>query len=278
MCPQGKTPRRSRRRHSWIALVKVLQLPGWGCGGRCPWGRDLSWTSVTWLIGMRAQFIDLERESHPGREGWAPPPQLPNIICLLPGVAVPLGEAHRHEPPVPHDKVVVDEGQDQEGLEKERPSKHVDERALGGKGQMVPPLPDSGRERPRQDQALEAAGGLPKDSQKVPEENGQPAIEPVKEDLGLGDRGVHPGPQAVLPEGQDVPVAGAGARADGALLPGHAVGAVGKPEENKEPGGCRLPRRGAGERLGTGQETLTILPSVALPFFSREMSLCMSQP
>ncbi|XP_055431322.1 solute carrier family 38 member 10 isoform X1 [Bubalus kerabau] len=153
------------------------------------------------------------------------------------GVAVPLGEAHRHEPPVPHDEVVVDEGQDQEGLEKERPSKHMDERALGGKGQMVPPLLDSGRERPRQDQALEAAGSLPKDSQKVPEENGQPAIEPVKEDLGLGDRGVHQGPQAVLPEGQDVPVAGAGARADGALLPGHAVGAMGKPEEKKEPGG-----------------------------------------
>ncbi|XP_055264339.1 putative sodium-coupled neutral amino acid transporter 10 isoform X5 [Moschus berezovskii] len=153
------------------------------------------------------------------------------------GVAVPLGEAHRHEPPVPHDEVVVDEGQDQERLEKERPSKHVDERALGGKGQMVPPLLDSGRERPRQDQALEAAGGLPKDSQKVPEENGQPAIEPVKEDLGLGDRGVHPGPQAVLPEGQDVPVAGAGARAEGALLPGHAVGAVGKPEEKKEAAG-----------------------------------------
>ncbi|XP_069399906.1 solute carrier family 38 member 10 isoform X12 [Ovis canadensis] len=150
------------------------------------------------------------------------------------GVAVPLGEAHRHEPPVPHDEVVVDEGQDQEGLEKERPSKHMDERALGGKGQMVPPLLDSGRERLRQDQALEAAGGLPKDSQKVPEENGQPAIEPVKEDLGLGDRGVHPGPQAVLPEGQDVPVAGAGARADGALLLGHVVGAMGKPEEKKE--------------------------------------------
>uniref|UniRef100_A0A8C2S9R7 Amino acid transporter transmembrane domain-containing protein n=1 Tax=Capra hircus TaxID=9925 RepID=A0A8C2S9R7_CAPHI len=121
------------------------------------------------------------------------------------GVAVPLGEAHRHEPPVPHDEVVVDEGQDQEGLEKERPSKHMDERALGGKGQMVPPLLDSGRERLRQDQALEAAGGLPKDSQKVPEENGQPAIEPVKEDLGLGDRGVHPGPQAAQGPEQTVP-------------------------------------------------------------------------
>ncbi|XP_032471177.1 putative sodium-coupled neutral amino acid transporter 10 isoform X7 [Phocoena sinus] len=120
------------------------------------------------------------------------------------GVAVPLGEAHRHEPPVPHDKVVVDEGQDPEGLEKENPSKRVDERALGGKGQMVLPLLDSERERPRQDQALEAAGGLPKDPQEVPEENGQPAVEPLKEDLELGDRGgkaplleEKPGPGAV---------------------------------------------------------------------------------
>ncbi|TEA30682.1 hypothetical protein DBR06_SOUSAS4110136 [Sousa chinensis] len=153
------------------------------------------------------------------------------------GVAVPLGEAHRHEPPVPHDKVVVDEGQDPEGLEKEHPSKRVDERALGGKGQMVLPLLDSERERPRQDQALEAAGGLPKDPQKVPEENGQPAVEPLKEDLGLVDRGAHPGPQAVLPEGQDVLVAGAGAIADGALLPGHAVGAMGKLVEKNEHGG-----------------------------------------
>ncbi|XP_049557486.1 putative sodium-coupled neutral amino acid transporter 10 isoform X3 [Orcinus orca] len=153
------------------------------------------------------------------------------------GVAVPLGEAHRHEPPVPHDKVVVDEGQDPEGLQKEHPSKRVDERALGGKGQMVLPLLDSERERPRQDQALEAAGGLPKDPQKVPEENGQPAVEPLKEDLGLVDRGAHPGPQAVLPEEQDVLMAGAGAIADGALLPGHAVGAMGKLVEKNEHGG-----------------------------------------
>ncbi|XP_032285380.1 putative sodium-coupled neutral amino acid transporter 10 isoform X2 [Phoca vitulina] len=132
------------------------------------------------------------------------------------GMAVPMGEAHRHEPPVPHDKVVVDEGQDQEEPEEnEHPSKHLDEKALGGKAQMAPPLPDSERERPRQDQVLEAAGGLPEDPQKVPEENGQPAIEPVKEDQGPGDRGLQPGPQAVPPEGQDAPAAGAGERAGG---------------------------------------------------------------
>ncbi|XP_058559920.1 putative sodium-coupled neutral amino acid transporter 10 isoform X1 [Neofelis nebulosa] len=154
------------------------------------------------------------------------------------GAVLPMGEAHRHEPPVPHDKVVVDEGEDQEEAEeKERPSKHLDEKAVGGKAQMAPPLPDSERERPRQDQGLEAAGGLPREPQKVPEENGQPAVEPVKEDRGPGDRGLHPGPQAVLPEGQDAPAAGAGERAGGIPLPGRAAGAAGELAEKSQPGG-----------------------------------------
>uniref|UniRef100_A0A287A4P0 Solute carrier family 38 member 10 n=1 Tax=Sus scrofa TaxID=9823 RepID=A0A287A4P0_PIG len=118
------------------------------------------------------------------------------------GVAVPLGEAHRHEPPVPHDEVVVDEGQDREGAGNERPSRRVDEMALGGKGQVAPPLLDSEQERPGQDQALEAVGGLPEDPQKVPEENAPLAVEPVKEELGPGDQAVHPGPQAVPPRGR----------------------------------------------------------------------------
>lgn len=132
--------------------------------------------------------------------------------------------------------------------------------ALGGKGQVVPPLLDSEQERPGQDQALEAVGGLPEDPQKVPEENAPLAVEPVKEELGPGDQAVHPGPQAVPPEGQDVLAAGAGARADGALLPGHAVGAVGKPAaQESEAGGCWLLWCGAPGRLAGGLEVLTLL-------------------
>ncbi|XP_036766465.2 putative sodium-coupled neutral amino acid transporter 10 isoform X2 [Manis pentadactyla] len=165
------------------------------------------------------------------------------------GIAIPMGEAHRHEPPIPHDKVVVDEGQDREGLEEnEHLSKHENEKSPEGKGQMVPPLPDSERERRGQDQALGAVAGLPEDLQKVPEENGQPAIEPVKEDLGPGNRGLHPGPQAALPEGQDTLAAGAGERGAGAPLLGPAGGAADKLEERG--GKAPLPVRpfaGAGQ-------------------------------
>lgn len=146
------------------------------------------------------------------------------------GVAVPMGEAHRHEPPVPHDRVVVDEGQDRGVLEdKERSSQQVDEKAPGSKGQRAPPLPDSERERRGQVQDLEAAGGLPEDPQKVPEGNGQPAVEPVKEGLEPVGRGLQPGPRAVLPEGPGALGAGARDPAEGAPMPDHAAG---------KPGGC----------------------------------------
>ncbi|XP_024902754.1 putative sodium-coupled neutral amino acid transporter 10 isoform X3 [Pteropus alecto] len=139
-------------------------------------------------------------ENVPQREGAKEKQEEVQLDRPAQGVAVPVGEAHRHEPPVPHDKVVVDEGQDREGPEEDvRSSKHVAEKAPGDKGQMVPPLPDSKRERPGQDQALEAVGALPQDPQKVPEGNGQPAVEPVKEDLELGNRGGKLAPGAGQP-------------------------------------------------------------------------------
>ncbi|XP_025855711.2 solute carrier family 38 member 10 isoform X2 [Vulpes vulpes] len=174
----------------------------------------------------------------PQREGTKEKQEQAQLDRPGQGVAVPVGEAHRHEPPVPHDKVVVDEGQDQDQPEEsERPSKHVDEKALGGKAQMVPPPPESERDRPRQDQVLEVAGGLPEDPQNIPEGNGQPAIKPMKEDQGPGDRGLQPGPQALPPDGPDALAAGAGERAAAVPLPGRAAGAVGRLAEKSEPGG-----------------------------------------
>lgn len=161
------------------------------------------------------------------------------------GVAVPMGEAHRHEPPVPHDKVVVDEGQDREGAaEKERASQHVDDEVPGGKGQVAPPLPDSGRERGAP--VVEPKGDLPKGPQKVPEGNGPRAMEPVKEDQEPVVRDLHPGPQAVPPEGQDALGAGAADRADGVPVPDHTAG--GKPAPR-----AGQPAEPRGQRSSEGQ-------------------------
>lgn len=205
----------------------------------------------------------------PGKESRAvpPTPPAPQHVLRLLGVAVPMGEAHRHEPPVPHDKVVVDEGQDQEGAEEnERSSKHVGEEAAGDKGQVVPPLPDLERDRPGRAQTQAGAGGHPEDPQKVPEGNGQLAVKPVKEGLEPGDRGLRPGPQAVLPEGQDALGADAGDRAAGALLLGHAAWAAGKPAES-EPGGCQDPPLSLGRtlRCGVGEAGHRELTGRALP-------------
>ncbi|KAL1264644.1 hypothetical protein QQF64_004999 [Cirrhinus molitorella] len=43
------------------------------------------------------------------------------------GVAVPEGEAHRHEPPIPHDRVQIDEIKNQEELEEEKKQPIVEE-------------------------------------------------------------------------------------------------------------------------------------------------------
>nr|BAT46533.1 solute carrier family 38, member 10 [Tokudaia muenninki] len=118
------------------------------------------------------------------------------------GIAVPVGEAHRHEPPVPHDKVLVDEGQDQEGPEEKKPPPRLlHEGDPAGRGQMVPPLPESekeereperGEEGKSPEQVLGKAAGETAQPQKVPEANGQPR----KEDSRPGNRDLHPVPQA----------------------------------------------------------------------------------
>lgn len=134
------------------------------------------------------------------------------------GIAVPMGEAHRHEPPIPHDKVLVDEGQDQEGPEEKKPPPRLpDEGDPAGRGQVPPPLPESekekqeperGEERKRPERVL--AVGETEHPQKAPQANGQPPVQPRKEDSRPGNRDLHPVPQARVPVELNAPVAGEG--------------------------------------------------------------------
>ncbi|MBZ3891756.1 Vacuolar amino acid transporter 2 [Sciurus carolinensis] len=163
------------------------------------------------------------------------------------GIAVPMGEAHRHEPPVPHDKVVVDERQDREGPgENKSPSRRIDGGTPEDKGQVVLPLPESERERrepergetgrrPEQAQVLEEAVGLPESPQKLPEANDQPGIQPGKDDHGPGNRDLHPGPQAAISAEQNILAAGGGQPARG------AAGNTGKPADSGPGGKAALP-------------------------------------
>ncbi|XP_068920196.1 solute carrier family 38 member 10 isoform X2 [Petaurus breviceps papuanus] len=118
------------------------------------------------------------------------------------GIALPVGEAHRHEPPVPHDEVVVDEGQDREEPEEKFPSK--DENALGGQKD----LENSEKEeiepqnKEKKDQASKKLDHPPEDLQKILEPDGQPAIQPEYEDLRPGNKDLQPGAQVVISNDQ----------------------------------------------------------------------------
>ncbi|XP_069012015.1 solute carrier family 38 member 10 isoform X1 [Embiotoca jacksoni] len=110
------------------------------------------------------------------------------------GVAVPEGEAHRHEPPIPHDKVMVDTRKNNAKLEE-------------NKKQPVPPA-GGGEEEPRGDEDHAPN----KDNKQDGKGDEKPAEGVRKEEVDLG------GGEVLSNEVLDKPVGGAGEKPDVAPL------------------------------------------------------------
>ncbi|XP_018591942.2 putative sodium-coupled neutral amino acid transporter 10 isoform X2 [Scleropages formosus] len=179
----------------------------------------------------RQEIPDIPGEA--GRPPQGDPPEPPQIIgpVEIPGqkkgeevqldrpdagVAVPDGEAHRHEPPIPHDKVVVDETKDKEELEQEgkQPAANLGDSEQGvglakeagpkeGHAEEALLLPEAKREPVGIQRQGDGANAVEKPVHNVPPYKDLEKV-PAEKEVHAGKGAAHEGGKA---EGEGAPLA-----------------------------------------------------------------------
>lgn len=117
---------------------------------------------------------------------------LPLTLPVPPGIALPVGEAHRHEPPVPHDEVVVDMGRErEESSENKVAPGGANNRLLEEPARMKPQKealgPKQGKEVAAENQQWRGTGGPIPNLEKVPEAAVQQGGRPPYKELEPGE-------------------------------------------------------------------------------------------
>nr|XP_054500978.1 putative sodium-coupled neutral amino acid transporter 10 isoform X5 [Agelaius phoeniceus] len=122
------------------------------------------------------------------------------------GIAVPVGEAHRHEPPVPHDEVVVDMGRErEESSENKAAPGGAKDRLLEEPARLKPQKealgPKQGKEVAAENQQRGGTGGPVPNLEKVPEAALQQGGRPPYKELEAGEAKLEAKAQAAVLDG-----------------------------------------------------------------------------
>ncbi|NXV03387.1 AVT6B protein, partial [Cettia cetti] len=155
------------------------------------------------------------------------------------GIALPVGEAHRHEPPVPHDEVVVDMGREREESEENKvPPGGANGRVLEEPARLKPQKealgPKQGKEAIAENQQRGGTGGPVPNLEKVPEAAVQQGGRPPYKQLEPGEAKLEAKAQAALLDGD--PAEAADGDKSQLQLPRKAEEAAKPMEKEADPG------------------------------------------
>ncbi|NWI63112.1 S38A3 protein, partial [Todus mexicanus] len=161
------------------------------------------------------------------------------------GIALPVGEAHRHEPPVPHDEVVVDMGREREESDEKKPvpggaSERLLKPVPGEPAALTPQKealgPKQGKEAIAENQLRGGTDKPVKNPKNVLEVLVQQDGRPPYKELEPGKQALEAKAQAAAPDGEKKAEAADDGEKSKLQLPRKAEEAVKSVEKEAEPG------------------------------------------